>query len=140
MGYSKIYSFFCNKTPAIVCSEEKENIIKCLVKYGLINIGDLVKTFLISAKDCLDSVVHLIPLSFLNILVMYFISSAKFVMNLLKKLTLPRNDCTFFLLLVMSIIWITTTLLGSNPYSFYGNNMTKDLPFSHSDIRLLAIQ
>ena len=63
-----------------------------LEKLGLTNTGASNKYFLILVKDFLDSTDHLKLLSFLNILFTYLITSAKLVMNLLKKFTLPRND------------------------------------------------
>jgi hypothetical protein len=91
MGCSKFFSFFCKRTPTMVCSEENKNIINYLGKIGLTNTGTSVKAFLISAKDCLASTVHLKLLSFFNILLIYFTTSTKFMMNLLKKFTLSRN-------------------------------------------------
>ena len=76
----------------MVCSKANENIMNSLEKLGLTSIGALDKSFLISTKDFLASTGYLKLLSFFNILFTYFTTSAKFVMNLLKKFTLPRND------------------------------------------------
>ena len=53
IGCSYPWSFLCNKTAAMVCSEAKEKIIKYLLKSGLIRTGVLVKASLIASKDCL---------------------------------------------------------------------------------------
>lgn len=107
MGSSKFCSFFCKRTPAMVCSEANENIMNSLVKFGLTNIGASVKAFLISVKDYLASTIHLIQLSFLNMLAMCFTTSTKFVINLHKKSTLPRNDCISFLFMgIIIFVWL----------------------------------
>ena len=118
MGCSKFYSFFCKRTPAMVFSKENEKIMNSLEKFGLTSTRDSIKAFLISAKVLLASTVHLIPLSFLTMLVMFFTTSTKFVINLLKKFTLPRNDCISFLFMGKSIFCMAATLVGSNliPY------------------------
>ena len=92
MGCSSFYSFFYNRTVAMVCSEANEKIMNFLSKLGLTNTGASDKARLISVKDYLASTDHLKLLSFFNTLFTYFTTSAKLVMNLLKKFTLPRND------------------------------------------------
>jgi hypothetical protein len=47
---------------------------------------------LMSWKDCLAASVHFISESFFNMAVMCLVSSAKFSMNLLTKLMVPRKD------------------------------------------------
>jgi hypothetical protein len=59
---------FFNKTPAMVCSEEKENKIKSFAKFRLANTGYLVSATLIYSKDFLASEVHFISFLFLSIL------------------------------------------------------------------------
>jgi hypothetical protein len=85
MGFSKFLSSSCNKTPAMVCSEAKENKIKYFAKFGLANTGALVSATLISSKDFLASRFHFISMPFLSMFVIYFMISAKLGMNLLKK-------------------------------------------------------
>ena len=90
--WSISYEFFCSNTPTIVCSDAKEKTKKVLENLGLISTGDLVKACLISIKDSFASIVHLIMLSFFNILVTTLTISAKFRINILRKFTLPKND------------------------------------------------
>jgi hypothetical protein len=54
IGLSKLCSSFCNKTPEMVCSEEKENNIKSFTKFGLAKTGALVNATLIYSKDFLS--------------------------------------------------------------------------------------
>ena len=97
----------------MVCSEENENIMNSLEKLGLTNTGASVKAFLISEKDLLALIDYLKLLSFFNILLIYFTTSTKFVINLLKKLTVLRNDWISFLFLGMLILCMAATLSGS---------------------------
>ena len=97
----------------MVCSEAKENIMKSLQKLGLTNIGTSNNAYLMLMKDCLASLDHLKVLYFFNILFIYFTTSTKFVMNLLRKLTLPRNDWISFLFLGRPICCMAATLYGS---------------------------
>jgi hypothetical protein len=96
----------------MVSSEAKENKIKSFVKFGLANTRSLVSATLISSNDFLDSGVHFISFHFLSIFMMCFIISAKLGMNLLRKFTFPRKDCTSFLVLGVSIFIISSTLRG----------------------------
>jgi hypothetical protein len=43
--------FLCIKIEAIISSKEKEYIIKSLLKYGLINTGEILIAHLILLKD-----------------------------------------------------------------------------------------
>ena len=113
MGYSKFSLFFYNKTPATMCSYEKDNIWKCLVQSGLIKTRASVNSFLIFKNEFLASRFHFISFSFLSMLLMHFMISKKFEINLLRKLTLPIKDCTSFFVLGMSIFSIASTLQGS---------------------------
>jgi hypothetical protein len=99
--------------PAIVCSQEKENKIKYFAKFGWASTGALVNATLISSNEFLDLGIHFISSPFLRIFVIYFMISTILGMNLLKKFTFPRKDCTSFLLLGVSIFRIDSTLLGS---------------------------
>jgi hypothetical protein len=113
MDFSKFCSSFCNSTSIIVCYEVNENMMKSFVKSGLDSIGYLVSASLISSKYVLASRFHLILFPFLSMQVMFFMIYAKFEMNLLKKFTFPRKDCTYFLLRGVMIFKIPSTLLGS---------------------------
>ena len=79
----------------------------------MIKTRALVNAFLISLKACFASWVHFISLSFFSIFVIFLIISAQFIINLLRKFTLPIKDCTFFLFLGNEILKIPSTLAGS---------------------------
>ena len=96
MECSSFCSFLFNRTTTMVCSEAKENIMKSLPKLGLTNIEASDNAYLMLMNDFLASLDHWKVLSFFNMLFIYFTTSAKFVMNLLRKLTLPRNDWISF--------------------------------------------
>jgi hypothetical protein len=113
MGFSLFYSFFCNRIPAMVCSEANVKTMKSLSKSGLTITCALDKYHLISIKDCLASSYHLKLLSFFSILFTYFTTLAKLVMSLLKKFTLPRKEWISFLFLGRPISYMVTTLSGS---------------------------
>ena len=97
----------------MVCSEENENMMNSLEKLGLTNTRDSFKPFLIPIKDYLASIDNFKLLSFFNILVIYFTTSTKFVINLVKKFTLRRNDWISFLFMGRHIFYMATTLFGS---------------------------
>jgi hypothetical protein len=78
----------------------------------LVNMGALVSATLLYSNNLLASGFHLISFPFLIMLVICFIISARFGMNLLKKFTFPRKDCTSFLLRGVLIFRIPSTLLG----------------------------
>ena len=70
---------------------------KYLSKFGLIKTGVVIIAFLIDSKECLASSVHFTSKSFLNMHVIYLVSSAKFAINLLMKFMVPRKDWISFL-------------------------------------------
>ena len=113
IGYSSLWSFFCNKTATIVCSEAYENTKKYLSKSGLTSTSAYEIDLFISLKDFLASTVHFISWFFLNILVMFINILAKLGMNLLNKFTFPLNDYTSFSLLGSSTFKIELTLSRS---------------------------
>jgi hypothetical protein len=65
--------------------------------FSKINIDTLVNAFLIWSKDCLGSKTHFTSFPFLSMTVICFTNSAKFELNLLRKLILPRKAWTSFL-------------------------------------------
>lgn len=97
----------------MVCSEAKEKIIKCLLKSGLIRTGVLVKYSLIASKDCLATNVHLIVESFLSLLFNSLINSSRFEINLLRKLILPRNECSYLMFQGWEMVTMASILAGS---------------------------
>ena len=72
---------------------ENEKMKESLVKLGLIRTDVWVSACFTSSKDLFSSMVHLTPISFLNMFVMFLRSSSRFGMNLLKKLIFPMKDC-----------------------------------------------
>jgi len=90
IGFSCSSLFFCNSTTTIVCSDAKEEIIKSLVKSGLIKTK--AYACLTRSKDCLASTFHLISLYFLSMFVIFMSSSAIFGINLLKTNIFPIKD------------------------------------------------
>ena len=140
MGCSSFCSFFCNKTPAMVCSEENEKIMKSLSKLGLTSTGASDKTHLISVKDCLASTDHLKFVSFFNILFSYFTTSSKLVMNLLKKFILPRNDWISFLFLGRPIFCMATTLSGFIQIPFSEIMWPRIFPSSMAKLDLFGLR
>ena len=55
---------------------------------------------------------HFNLISFLSNLLIDLDTFAKLGMNLLKKLILPKNYCTFFLFLGILKLWMASTLVG----------------------------
>lgn len=113
IGCSYPSLFFYNSTTTLVCSDVKEKIPKSLVKSGLIKIGACVNACLTASKYCLVSIFHLIYVSFLIMFVILLSSSARFRMNLLKKLIFPIKDLSYFMFLGWLILRIPSILLGS---------------------------
>jgi hypothetical protein len=106
-----------------VCSEVNEKRRKSFVKSGLASTGALVSTTLISSKDFLASRFHLISFPFLSMQVICFMISARFGMNLLKKFTFPRKDCTSFLLRGVSDLQDPFNPAGVYFNAFFGNDV-----------------
>lgn len=76
----------------MLSSEAKVKIKNSFEKPGLMRTRASVRANLIVENDCFASLVHLISLSFLRIFVMCLTISAKFGINLLKKIIFPKND------------------------------------------------
>jgi len=113
IGCSYSWSFFCNKIAAIVCSKAKEKIIKSFWKLGLIRTEVLVRASLMASKDYFSSTVHLSAESFLNMLFSSLFNSAKFEMNLLRKLIFPKNGCNYLMFLGWVMVKIASILARS---------------------------
>ena len=90
-----------------------KKMMKSFLKSGLIRTGVLVKAYLMDSKDCLASIIHLRNESFLSILFISLIMSAKLDMNLLKKLILPRKACNSLMFLGGLMLRIASILVGS---------------------------
>jgi hypothetical protein len=112
----------------MVCSKENKNKMNSFVKSELANTRDLVSAILMYSNDFLDLGFHLILIHFLSILVICFIISANFGMNLLKKFTFPRKECTSFLLHGVLILRIRSTLLGSIFIPYFDMIFPNSLP------------
>ena len=84
--------FFCRRTTTMVWSEENEKNRKSLVKSRLINIGARFKAYFTLLNDCPASMLHFTSASFFSLLVMFFKISAKFKMNLLRKIIFLIKD------------------------------------------------
>lgn len=130
MGYSYPWSFFCNKTAAIVCYKAKETNIKYFWKSGLIRIGVLVRAFLMASKGCLASTVYLNAEYFLNMLFSSLINSAKFEINLLRKFILPKIHYNYLMLLGWVMVNIASILVGSILIPYLDIICPKSLPYS----------
>ena len=87
--------------------------MKSLSNFGLIKTGVCVKAILISSKDLLASIVHLIVESFFYMLFSNLISSAKFVINILRTFILPKNACSSLMFLGCCICKMASILAGS---------------------------
>lgn len=140
MGCSYPWSFICNKTTAIVCSEVKEKIIKSFWKSRLIRTGVLVRDCLMASKNYLASTVHLSSESFLNILFCSLINSTKFEMNLLRKFIFPKNDCNSLMFLGWVMVNIASILAGSILIPSLDIISPKILPYSRPKSAFLGFK
>ena len=93
IGFSNPWSFFYSKTATMVCSEANEKINKYFLKPRLIKTGVLVKACFV------DSTVHFRINSFFSMLFSSLMISAKFEINLLKKLILAKKYCNSMIFL-----------------------------------------
>ena len=95
-----------------MCSDWKEKMKKYLVKSGLITASVCVGACFTKSKDDFSYMVHLNPISLFNMFVMFFRSSTRFGMNLLKKFIFPIKYCSSLMFLGWLIFNIPSTLFG----------------------------
>ena len=90
---------FLQKDSSNVCSDANEKMMKSLSNWRLVRTGAWVKADFMPSKAFLASKVHFTYESFFNILFSILIGSAKFGINILRKLIFPRNACNSLMFL-----------------------------------------